>query len=117
MFEIFHLKCRKYKKEMNMSMSNASFVVTWGTLISGIGILFVVLTIWCHDANVKLRYILELLRRIERGMNPAITTDSRPSELPLNVVAGKPIPTIMTVCIIGLSVGVFFILPIWLLNR
>ena len=100
-----------------MHLSNASFVITWGTLISGIGILFVVLTIWCHDVNVRLRYILALLIKIEKGVNPATTADSRPSGIPLNVVAGKSIPPVMTLCIIGFSVGVFFILPIWLLNR
>lgn len=100
-----------------MDSEGLGFVTSWGILIAGVGIIFIIFAVWCHDISEKLRYILEILQKGERGNVYNITTGHGLPAASPQVASGKPVPAFMTAGIIALAVVIFFILPIWLLTR
>ena len=100
-----------------MSELDLRFISAWGLGILGLGIILIVVVIWCHTVNQKLRYIMGILEKTDPGIEDKSLIDSRPFKRSVSGLTDRSISPIIAVMIIGAAIFFLFIIPVWLINN
>ncbi|OGX24920.1 MAG: hypothetical protein A2787_03255 [Omnitrophica WOR_2 bacterium RIFCSPHIGHO2_01_FULL_48_9] len=99
-----------------MGSSGFNFVITWGFLGLGLGILLIIALLWCRDVNRKLNYILMRIYKFgsDKGKedNDLNSVEHRPV-----AGTGKAVSPLVAVGIIIGAIILLFLVPLWLINR
>jgi hypothetical protein len=100
-------------KEFSMNASGIN-IILW--VLAG-GVIFVIVFLWCHDLNQKLRYILGVIEKMDRENSQLPLPTPHLPQRQAGVPAGKTVSPMVAFGILGLAIFLLFIIPIWWINR